>query len=368
MATESAGAFPVRRVRARAFTVPTDRPEADGTLRWGRTTLVLAELEAGGARGLGYSYAHASAAQLINDTLSPLLDGRDAFEVPAAWQRMAVAVRNLGRPGIASDAIAAVDIALWDLKAKLLGLPLLRLLGAVREVIPAYGSGGFTSYNEPELRAQLGAWAAEGLTRVKMKVGSDPEADPKRVAAARQEIGPDVELFVDANGAYERAQALRLAERFAEQDVRWFEEPVSSDALDDLRLLRAQLPAGMQLAAGEYASRSVDFRRLLEAGAVDVLQADATRCGGVSGFLEAGALAHAWQRPLSAHTAPSLHQHVCCALPAAVHVEYFHDHVRIEQLLFDGAARAEGGLLRPDLSRPGMGLELKADVAERYEV
>jgi L-alanine-DL-glutamate epimerase-like enolase superfamily enzyme len=199
-----------------------------------------------------------------------------------------------------------------------------------------------------------------------MKIGRQPRDDAERVRAARGAIGADVELFVDANGAYTRKQALAQAERFAEQRVSWFEEPVSSDDLDGLALMVERAPAGMAIAAGEYAYQIYDFRRLLQSRAVDVLQADATRCGGITGFLKAGALAEAWNTPLSAHTAPSLHVAVCSALPNVVHIEYFHDHVRIEQMFFDGAARAVDGVLRPDRTRPGLGLDLKRADAERY--
>jgi L-alanine-DL-glutamate epimerase-like enolase superfamily enzyme len=254
------------------------------------------------------------------------------------------------------------------LKARLLGLPLVRLLGAVRESVPVYGSGGFTSYSVGQLREQLGGWVAEGISRVKMKTGRDPGADLERVRAAREAIGPAAELFVDANGALTRKQALAFAEAFAELGVTWFEEPVSSDDLDGLRLLRDRAPAGMAIAAGEYGYDLFYFRRMLEAGAVDVLQADATRCGGITDFLRVGALCEAAPVPLSAHTAPSLHAHPCCALTPAVHVEYFHDHARIERMLFDGALQPVRGELHPDLSRPGLGLELKRTDAERFAV
>jgi L-alanine-DL-glutamate epimerase-like enolase superfamily enzyme len=356
----------IDRVAATAYVVPTDAPESDGTLEWTSTTLVLVEVRAGDHCGIGYTYAASAAADFVASTLAPAVRGIDALDVNAAWTALTVALRNNGRPGIASAALSAVDAALWDLKGRLTGLSVLTLLGAARDRVPVYGSGGFTSYSLERLRQQLGGWASEGIARVKMKVGRHPRADVERVEAARDAIGSGAELFVDANGAYTRKQALAQAERFARAGVTWFEEPVSSDDLEGLSLLVTRAPAGMAIAAGEYGYDVYYFRRMLEARAVDVLQADATRCGGITGFLKAAALAEAWNIPLSAHTAPSLHAPVCCALANVVHVEYFHDHVRIEQLFFDGAARAEDGALRPDRSRPGLGLELKRADAEPY--
>ncbi|MGH8191745.1 MAG: enolase C-terminal domain-like protein [Rhodanobacteraceae bacterium] len=354
--------------RVSVYKVPTDAPESDGTLEWDSTMLVLVEIGAGGKCGIGYSYADAATAALIRDKLAGVIKHRDAFDIAGAWLAMLHAIRNLGRPGIASMAIAAVDNALWDLKAKLLDLPLCKLLGMAREAAPAYGSGGFTSYSDSQLRDQLGGWADEGLGMVKMKVGREPDRDVARVASAREAIGEGVQLFVDGNGAYSRKQALCLARDFAEYDVAWFEEPVSSDDLDGLRLLRDRAPAEMDIAAGEYGYDSWYFRRMLEAGAVDVLQADATRCAGITGFMQAAALCRAFQVPLSAHCAPSIHAHPACAAPPLRHIEYFHDHVRIEGMLFDGALAAKNGALHPDLSRPGFGLELKRADAQRYEV
>jgi L-alanine-DL-glutamate epimerase-like enolase superfamily enzyme len=350
------------------YKVPTDAPESDGTYCWQSTTLVLVEVHAGGTTGLGYTYADTATAKLVEDRLAGVMEGRDAFNIQGAWIAMSQAIRNLGGPGIASMAIAAVDIALWDLKARLLGLPLVTLLGQVRDGVPVYGSGGFTSYPVDKLSAQLQGWVQSGIPRVKMKIGRRPAEDVARVRAARQAIGPDAELFVDANGAYDRKQALAMAHAFADLGVSWFEEPVSSDDLAGLRLLRERAPAPMEIAAGEYGYDAFYFRRMLEAGAVDVLQADASRCRGITGFLQAGALADAFATPLSAHTAPAIHRHPACAVSRLRHVEYFHDHVRIEQMLFDGASSPRNGIYYPDLSRPGIGLELKRADAEKYRV
>jgi L-alanine-DL-glutamate epimerase-like enolase superfamily enzyme len=356
----------IKRIDVTPFVVPTASPESDGTFEWDKTTLVLVEAEAGGVRSLGYTYADTSTALLIKDLLADVVCGRAAMDVPGAWDAMVRAVRNLGRPGIASMAIAAVDTTLWDLKARLLGVPVVTLLGAVRHEIAVYGSGGFTSYSVEELQRQLAGWVADGISRVKMKVGRDASQDLHRVRAAREAIGSAAELFVDANGAYTRKQALAQARRFAESDVTWFEEPVSSDDLEGLRLLRDRGPVGMAITAGEYGYDLPYFRRMLDAGAVDILQPDATRCGGITGFVRVAALCEAVGVPLSAHTAPSLHAHVCCALAPAVHVEYFFDHARIEEMLFEGALTPQGGALQPDTSRLGFGLELKRTEAARY--
>jgi L-alanine-DL-glutamate epimerase-like enolase superfamily enzyme len=363
------GRFPaIDRVEAAAYSIPTETPESDGTLEWDRTTLIVAEVYAAGQRGIGYTYGSAACATLIRERLAQCVAGHDPMAVTAAWTSMARALRNAGRPGIGAMAIAAVDTALWDLKARLLGLPLVSLLGTARESIPIYGSGGFTSYGVGELQDQLAGWTAQGITRVKMKVGRDAAEDVARVRAARRAIGDGVELFVDANGAYGRKQALAQAVAFADERVTWFEEPVQSGDLDGLRLLRDRAPPGMDIVAGEYGSELADVRRMLEARAVDVVMADATRCGGITGFLAVAALCDAWNVPLSSHTAPSLHVHLCCAIPAVRHLEWFHDHVRIERMLFDGVVAPSNGAVAPDLARPGLGIELRRADAARVAV
>jgi len=364
-------AYPARieTVRAAAYEVPTDRPEADGTMQWNSTTLIVVEVEAGGRTGLGYTYTGAMVVGLIQGKLAEALQQCDAMDVPRAWHAMQGAVRNMGRDGLAATAISAVDAALWDLKARLLDVPLALLLGRCRDAVPIYGSGGFTTYTDDELREQLAGWVErDGCAWVKMKIGTHPDQDPHRVAVAKQAIGGRT-LFVDANGALSARHALLLAKRFArEQGVAWFEEPVSSDDLAGLRLLRDRVPGGMDIAAGEYGYSLDYFRRMLQAGAVDVQQADLTRCGGVTGFLRVAALCEAHHTDLSGHCAPAVHLHAACVAPGLRHLEWFHDHVRIEHMLFDGAPVPKDGLIRPDLSRPGMGLAFKQRDAERYRV
>lgn len=359
---------PIDRVGCAAYKVPTSSPESDGTFEWQATTLVLVEVSAAGRTGVGFSYADTATATLVRDTLAALIVGRDAFDIGACWSAMVAGIRNLGRPGIASMAISAVDTALWDLKGRLLDLPVTTLLGRTRASVPVYGSGGFTSCGIDDLQRQLAGWVQSGITGVKMKVGREPSADAARVRAARKAIGAETQLMVDANAAYSRKQALDMAQRFAEHGVCWFEEPVSSDDLAGLHLLRDRAPAGMDISAGEYGYDAGYFLRMLQAQAVDVLQADATRCAGITGFLSAAALAEAFMLPLSSHCAPSLHVAACCAAPSVKHLEYFYDHARIEHLLFDGALDPVEGGLRADTTRPGLGLEFRKRDAQRYLV
>jgi L-alanine-DL-glutamate epimerase-like enolase superfamily enzyme len=361
---------PITEVRSRAFTIPTDAPEADGTIEWDSTTLVVAEVEGGGKAGLGYTYTDECAVELITGVLRKALGGGDAMDPPGLNLAMHRAVRNIGRQGVAATAISAVDAALWDLKAKLLGLPLLRLLGAYRTEVPIYGSGGFTSYDDQQLTRQLRGWVEQdGCRWVKMKIGTEPADDPRRVGVAKAAIGDGAQLFVDANGAYGVKEAITLAGVFKlEADIGWFEEPVSSDDLAGLGQVRRSAPAGLEVAAGEYGYETDYFRRMLESRAIDVQQADASRCGGITGFLQAGTLCDAHHIDMSGHCAPALHVHVACAVPRLRHLEWFHDHARIEHMLFDGAPTPQGGIIRPDLGRPGLGLEFRWQDAERYAV
>jgi L-alanine-DL-glutamate epimerase-like enolase superfamily enzyme len=356
--------IPVERIEVSAYTVPTDFPESDGTLRWDSTTMVLVEAIGGGRRGLGYTYGDVSVGKFVESKLASTVEGADAMSPPAAWKAMQEAIRNAGRPGVGAMAISAVDIALWDLKARLLGVALADALPRFYAAVPVYGSGGFTSYSNERLRDQLGGWASEGIPCVKMKVGREPQEDPERLRVAREAIGEDVELFVDVNGAYTRKQALLWAQRFAEEGISYLEEPVSSEDREGLRLLRDRGPGGLSIAAGEYEWTLPQLADL--AGCVDILQADVTRCGGITNLLRVDGICKGRQIPFSAHCAPAVSVHACCAMETLSHLEYFHDHVRLEGMLFDGVLSPEGGELRPDGSRPGLGLDIKRADAERY--
>jgi L-alanine-DL-glutamate epimerase-like enolase superfamily enzyme len=361
----------IERLGVSVYTVPNEEPESDGTFTWTATTVVVAEPTAGGKTGLGFSYATGACASLIQDVLADAVIGQDALDVGRGWSAMVRSIRNIGRPGVASMAIAAVDVALWDLKAKLMELPLVKALGQVHDDVAVYGSGGFTSLTDDELAAQLGGWAAGlSIPRVKMKVGqawgSRPDRDLERARVARATIGDRVELFVDANGGYTPKQAVRMAHAYEELGVTWLEEPVSSDHLASLAEIRGQ--TRIDVTAGEYGYDLFYFEAMCAAGAVDCLQADISRCAGVSEWLRVAAVAEAHGLQISGHCAQSLHLHPACAVDNIRHLEYFADHARVDRLLFDGVIDPAHGVLRPDLSRPGLGLELKRADADTYRV
>ncbi|GAA4216888.1 enolase C-terminal domain-like protein [Actinocatenispora rupis] len=360
--------YPVRAVDAAAYTVPTGAPEADGTLAWNSTTIVVVEVSAGPVTGLGWTYAHAACVPLITGTLAGLVCDRDVRDVPAAWEAMRTGVRNLGRVGLVSYALSAVETAMWDAAARLVELPLVRLLGRARDTVPVYGSGGFTTDDGERLAEQLAGWVADGIPRVKIKIGESfgrcEARDLRRVGAARAAVGPDTELYVDANGGYQPAQAIRVGRQLSTWDVRWFEEPVTSDDPAGLRQVRDAVDA--DVTAGEYGTDLPYFARMVDC--VDCLQVDATRCGGYAEWLRAAALAAARGRDVSGHCAPNLTAHVAAATPNLRHLEWFADHDRIERLLFDGVLDPTGGVLRPDLTVPGHGLSLRRADAEPYRV
>jgi L-alanine-DL-glutamate epimerase-like enolase superfamily enzyme len=360
---------PLERIEASAFTIPTEQPEADGTLEWDSTTILIVQAHAAGQVGTGYSYTQGGAVDVVTGKLAAAIDQVDIMRPGAAWAAMWQATRNLGQTGIVSTAISAVDVALWDLKARVLGISLADLLPTAHDGTPIYGSGGFCNYTDEQLTDQLTGWVEAGIPRVKIKTGRDPERDRHRLEVARRAIGDDVELFADANGAFSRAEAVYWASVYQEFGVRWFEEPVSSDDLAGLHLVRDKAPAGVEVAAGEYGWNLPYFQRMLEAEAVGCLQADVTRCGGISGFLRVAALCDARSMDLSAHCAPQVSAHACAAVWHLRHLEYFHDHDRLEHLVFDGCIEpSPGGVLEPDRSAPGTGLTVRWPDIEKWRV
>ncbi len=356
-------------VEATAYTVPTDQPEADGTMAWDDTTIVVVQVHSGDVVGTGWTYGSAAIAPLVEQSLAPVVTGTSAMSNVATWSAMVRALRNVGRPGLAGMGMSAVDCALWDLKARLVGLPLHQLLGAERDRVPVYGSGGFTTYGRDRLEQQLRGWVEDlGLRRVKIKIGeswgSCVERDLDRVRHARAVVGPEVELFVDANGGYTVGQATRVGQALDDLGVTWFEEPVSSDDLAGLGTVRRAVLA--DISAGEYGDSLDYFHTMCEAQVLDCLQVDVTRCGGITELLRIAAVAAAAHLEVSGHCAPHQHAPVLAAVPNLRHLEYFHDHVRIERMLFDGIRAPVQGDLAVPSGLPGNGLSFRPDRAEPY--
>ncbi|WP_166906357.1 enolase C-terminal domain-like protein [Mycobacterium sp. DL440] len=347
------------------YTVPTDGPEADGTLRWDATTAIVTHVHAAGATGVGWTYSSPAAAAVITHHLRDVLVGRPAHDITAAMHAMRCACRNYGTRGLVGQALSALDIALWDLKAHLQDLPLNALLGRCHSAVPIYGSGGFTNLDDDGLAAHVQQWRAAGCTAMKIKIGQDwgrhVERDLARIQRLGELAGDRVALMVDANGGYTQAQARRVGAALDDLGVSWFEEPVSSDDTAGLDMVRRSVRC--DIAAGEYIGDLDETRRL--APVVDCLQLDVTRCGGYTGWLAAASVAAADHLDVSAHCAPALHVPVAAAIPRLRHLEYFIDHVRLEAQLFDGVPTPQHGQLHVNDTGPGHGLTL-ATRAERY--
>lgn len=355
----------ISRVTAAVYRFPTPQPEADGTLRWDATTTVTVTVTAGGKTGLGWTYSSPAAAAVIHHHLAEAVRDRDALDIAGAWSAMHRACRNLGTRGLVMQALSAVDIALWDLKARLLDISLPGLLGRCRNDVPIYGSGGFTTLTDAQLADQVNWWQSADCTAMKIKIGESwgrrVDRDLARVRQLGDLAGAGVQLMVDANGGYSTGQARRVGAQLDDLGVVWFEEPVSSDDTEGLAVVRAAVRC--DVAAGEYVAEVYDVQALIPL--VDCLQLDATRCGGYTGWLRGAALADAHNLQVSGHCAPSLHAAVAAAVPNLRHVEWFADHARLEPLLVDGTPQARDGALHLDLTAPGHGMTLRRD-AEKW--
>jgi len=352
----------------RAYRIPTETPESDGTLNWQSTTLILVTLSSGTETGLGYTYGNKGLRDFIGDLIKKGAVDEDAFQIEKIWGKLVRLIRNEGRTGEGSMAIAAIDNALWDLKAKLLNVPLGYLLGLSREKVEAYGSGGFTNYSMPQLENQIAAWREAGFKKVKIKIGAPPEVEFERLTHVRRWCGDGMKLFVDANEAYDLMTAREIADILKELNIGWFEQPIFAQDIEGMHDLKMQFPSGIYLTTGEYVYNVDDARRFLAGDAADVLQLDITRCEGLTGFLKCAHLCEAYNIPVSSHCAPALHVSPACSVAGLRHVEYFFDHARIEKRLFDGVPEPKAGWLTPDLGRNGHGLEFKFEDAERYAV
>ena len=320
--------------------------------------------------GLGIGQASPGVRQVIEAGLKDLLIGQDPFDIEKIWNDMFWRVRGYGRKGVAFCALSAVDIGLWDLKAKALHLPLYKLLGAYTDSVPIYGSGGWTNFSERELVEEMAGYAEQGIKCVKMKVGKDfgqsEREDLVRLAAVRRALGDDIGIYVAANNGYYPKQAIYMSREFEQYQVGWFEEPVLADDIDGLAQVRDAI--NIPLATGEHEYTKFGFRSLIGAGAVDIVQPDVGRVGGVTEWLKVAHMAHAFNLPVAPHAVQLVHLHLACATPNLKVVEYMNTTLLGDRVWYTEFPEQRDGMWSPSRNRPGLGLALDPAAVEKYAV
>lgn len=358
------------------LSVPGFRPIQDATMPPPRATtanrgalFVHVHTDAG-VEGLGFGSAVPAIRSVIEANLKDLLIGEDPFEIEKHWEAMFWRVRGYGRKGIAFCAISSLDIALWDLKAKALGLPLYRLLGPYRESVPVYGSGGWTNFSEKELIEEQTSYVERGMRSIKMKVGKDfgksEREDLRRLAAVRKAVGDDVEILIDANNGYYAKQAIAMAREFEQYRVGWFEEPVLADDIDGLAAVARATP--IPIATGEHEYTKFGFKDLISRGGADVVQPDLGRVGGITEWLKVAHLAHAFNLPVAPHAYALVALQVACATPNLRIVEYLGTEEQGYRAFFTDFPEPKDGMWAPYPDRPGLGVELNPETVRKYAV
>ncbi|NQW16038.1 MAG: mandelate racemase/muconate lactonizing enzyme family protein [Chloroflexi bacterium] len=350
---------------AQDSTIPTPPAGAKGS-----SSLFVHIKTDAGFEGLGTAAGLKATRSVIQDNLKDLLVGQDPFNIEKIWNDMFWRVRGYGRKGIAFQAVSAIDIALWDLKAKALGLPLYRLLGPFTDTVPVYGSGGWTNYSEDELVEEQMSYVNRGIPRVKMKVGKDfghsEREDLQRLDAVRTAVGDDVEIFVDANNGYYAKQAIRMAVEFEDYGVGWFEEPVLADDIAGLAAVASSTT--IPVATGEHEYTKFGFKDLITAGGVDIVQPDIGRVGGVTEWMKVAHMAHAFNLPVAPHAFQLIHLHTACATPNLKVVEYLGSVESNDELWYTEFPKPVNGMWSPYPDRPGLGLELDPDVVKNNSI
>lgn len=323
-----------------------------------------------GLEGLGVGQASPGVRDVIDSALRHILIGQDPMNIEKLWSDMFWAVRGYGRRGLAFLAVSAVDIGLWDLKAKALGMPLYKLLGPYREAVPVYGSGGWTNYTVDELVAEMEGYVDQGIPRIKMKVGKDfgsaEREDIERVAAVRSAVGHDVALYIDANNGYYTKQAIYMAREFEEYQVGWYEEPVLADDIPGLAEIRRATT--IPLASGEMEYTKYGFRDLITGGGADIVQPDVVRVGGVTEWMKVAHMAEAFNLQVAPHMAQLVHMHVCCAIPNLKAMEYANMYLAADEVWYTEFPTQKDGFLTPYHDKPGLGLELDPYSVEKWSV
>jgi len=294
----------------------------------------------------------------------------ESLETEVIWQEFVQYMRGIGRKGLMFGALSAIDIADWDLKGKIVDLPLYRLLGGSASEVPVYASGGWTSYNDDELVEAATTMVKKGYSMIKFKVGveggSNLRRDVRRVAAVREAVGKEIGIMLDANNCWDAATGVQFANRVRDLDIMWLEEPVPAD--DFVGLAKYKRGTDIPLATGEHEYTKFGVRDLLINDAADIVQVDGARGGGYTEMLKIAAMTQAWNVKFAPHAMENIQAHIVSACPNAVVLERL---VMFEQLtadVFKNVPTPVNGMMPiPDL--PGLGLELDLDfIAEHDEI
>lgn len=374
MPTEDTPKLPIsmkiNKVETTLVPIPRDPPVADSTSKsmptGGHCFVYIHSND--GITGLGMSQASRAVQAVIEEELAPYLVDKDPLDIERLWSEMFWKLRSLGRKGIAIQALSAVDIALWDLKARSLNLPLYKLLGAARDRVPVYGSGGWTSYSQDELVSEQAGYVDRGFSSTKMKVGMDAgtnvSVDMERLHAVRDAIGSDIELLIDANNGYTAKQAISLISQFESYQVAWLEEPVPADDIDGLAQVvdKSRIP----IATGEHEYTKWGFKEILTRRAADIAQPDVGRVGGITEWLKVASMADAFGIPIAPHSYQLVHRHLCMAIPNLRIVEYLGTREREDELLYLDWDKPVNGFWGPDPEKPGLGLEVNPETVNQY--
>jgi L-alanine-DL-glutamate epimerase-like enolase superfamily enzyme len=348
-----------------------DSSLADSTRKIESVGYVIVRLSTDdGLTGLGITYDEVGGEairQLIVKELAPLIIGKNPFETEVIWEKISQYVRGVGRKGLTFCALSAVDIALWDLKGKMAGMPVYKLLGGNKSKIPVYACGGWTSYNQNELVKEMQSMVANGYTMVKMKIGVNdgrcPEEDIKRVRLVRQELGPQIEIAIDANNAFKSATAIRIAHKLDECNLYFFEEPVMADDMEGLAKVRESID--IPVATGEHEYTKYGVRDLLLHKAADIIQPDVTRCGGITEWMKMATIAHAWNIMMAPHGMEYMSMHLLGAISNGLMLERVLLFEPLNEIVFVNPPQPRNGYIEiPD--EPGLGLELNMDNIRKY--
>ncbi|MCL2035126.1 MAG: mandelate racemase/muconate lactonizing enzyme family protein [Oscillospiraceae bacterium] len=324
-----------------------------------------------GLEGIGVTYHEVggeAVSDLITRNMAPGLIGRSPFETEKIWCEMCAYLRGVGRKGLMFCALSAIDNALWDLKGKILGLPLYRLLGGAERMVPVYASGGWTSYDDGKLLEEVSSMLSKGYTHIKIKVGVDggknPQRDLQRVRKVREMIGDQIVLMLDANNCWDAATAVKFADAVKECDILFLEEPVFADDIPGLRRYRRS--SCIPLATGEHEYTKYGARDLVLAEAADIIQMDAARVGGYTEMLKIAAITQAWNLRFAPHAMEHLHMHLVSAYSHMPFLERLMLYEEVTGKLYKNAPVPVNGYLEiPE--KPGFGLELDMDFIRRQD-